>query len=197
MSKDVALLDKIYFWPEYSAVARAVGYAGMTYIQLTQVIEDLATQFPKAKVESAIYHLTTFEGQMTVHPPPLAQVKFREHVKPLLWQLLGPSPEQEDAFYRHPDGSPRERPNKEEPPPSPPPPQPGRHRPAPATASPPSDRWCASMWTLPPPSFHTSTPPGLTNFIAEPLAAPRSASGTGEVFVPPPAPYSEGRSVFG
>jgi hypothetical protein len=50
---------------------------------------------------------------MTCNPPPLAQVKFRESVRPLMWQLLGPAPEQEDAFYRHPDGTPRERPKKE------------------------------------------------------------------------------------
>ncbi len=115
MIKETPILDRIYFWPEYSAVARAIGYAGIPYMQLTKVIEELSTKFPKAKVESVIFNLTTFEGQMTVHPPPLAQVKFREHVKPLLWQLLGPPPEKEDAFWTNRDGSKIPRPAKEEP----------------------------------------------------------------------------------
>jgi hypothetical protein len=72
-----------------------------------------AFRFDKVKVESAIYHLCTFEGQMRCNPPPLARVMFREEVRPLMWQLLGPAPEQEDAFWRHPDGTPAERPKKD------------------------------------------------------------------------------------
>jgi hypothetical protein len=94
-------------------LSRALGYRGTTFMELPKLIDELAKTFPEAKVESAIYHLTTFEGQMTAKPPPLAKVMFRGHVRPLLWQLLGPPPEKEDAFWRHPDGTPMERPKQE------------------------------------------------------------------------------------
>ncbi len=73
-------------------MARAIGYQGVQYRDLWPIIEELSKEFPKVKVESAIYHLTTFEGQMRCNPPPLAQVMFREEVRPLMWQLLGPEP---------------------------------------------------------------------------------------------------------
>ncbi|HYT93502.1 MAG TPA: hypothetical protein VEL76_32590 [Gemmataceae bacterium] len=101
MMKEIPLVHRIYFLPEYTAVARAIGYRGMTYRELTQVIEELAKQFPKAMVESAIYHLTTFEGQMTCNPPPLAKVQLREHARKLCWMLLGPPPEAWQQFYEN------------------------------------------------------------------------------------------------
>ncbi len=51
---------------------------------------------------------------MSCNPPPNAQVQFRPEVRPRLGQLLGPAPEQEDAFHRHPDGTPRERPKRDQ-----------------------------------------------------------------------------------
>jgi hypothetical protein len=59
MSKERPLVQKIYFSPEYTAVARAIGYRGVAYRDLWPIIEDLGRQFGKVKVESAIYHLTT------------------------------------------------------------------------------------------------------------------------------------------
>jgi hypothetical protein len=97
--KEHPLWHKLYFWPEYTAVARAVGYLGCTYRDLAQIIEDLAKKFPKVKVESATYHLLTFEGQMTCNPPPLAKVELRAEARKLCWQLLGPPPEKWDEFY--------------------------------------------------------------------------------------------------
>jgi hypothetical protein len=63
-----------------------------------------------------MYHLLTYEGQMRCNPPPSAHVAFRTQVRRLAFQLLGPPPEQEDAFWRHPDGTPMERPRRENPP---------------------------------------------------------------------------------
>ena len=34
------------------------------------------------------------------------------------WQLLGPPPEKQDTFFRHPDGTPMARPAKNPPPPT-------------------------------------------------------------------------------
>jgi hypothetical protein len=113
MSKKRPLVENIYFLPEYIAVARAIGYRGVVYRDLWPIIEDLGKQFGKTKVESAIYHLTTFEGQMTCNPPPLAMVRFRENVRPLMWQLLGPAPEQKDAFRHALADEPGEKLNEE------------------------------------------------------------------------------------
>lgn len=99
MTKEMPLVEKIYSWPEYMAVARPTGYKEVLYRDLGPIIEDLGKQFGKVKVESAIYYLTIFEEQMRCNPPPLASVKFRAEVRPLMWQVLGPSPEQGDAFW--------------------------------------------------------------------------------------------------
>jgi hypothetical protein len=93
VNREQPLYLKVYFDPVYVEVARAVGYAGCTYRELTQKIERLAKQFDKPRVESALYHLVTFEGQMTSYPPPLAKVELRAHVRKLCWGLLGPPPE--------------------------------------------------------------------------------------------------------
>lgn len=106
MEKERPLWQRIYFDPVYTAVAREIGYQGCLYRDLVQKIEALSQRFDKMKVESAIYHLVTFEGQMTCNPKPLAQVAFREDVRKLMWQLLGPPPEKQAEFYRHPDGTP-------------------------------------------------------------------------------------------
>jgi hypothetical protein len=42
-------------------------------------------------------------------------IGLRPEVRKLCFGLLGPAPEQEDAFYRHPDGTPRERPPRKPP----------------------------------------------------------------------------------
>jgi len=92
------LWHRIYFDPVYTAVARAVGYAGCTYRCLAEIIEDLANQFDKRAVESAIYFLVTLEGLMTCNPKPLADVKLRAEARILYWQLLGPPPEKQEEF---------------------------------------------------------------------------------------------------
>jgi hypothetical protein len=109
MAKEQPLWHRIYFDPVYTEIARAIGYAGCTYRDMLALLEPLGERFGKQRVESATYHLVTFEGQMTCNPKPLAQVSLRAEVRKLCWQLLGPPPETEDEFYRHPDGTPVER----------------------------------------------------------------------------------------
>jgi hypothetical protein len=91
--KQTPLWQRLYFDPVYVAVAREIGYKGCTVRELGQKIEDLSKQFEKRLVESATYHLCTFEGQMTCNPSPLAHVSLRSEVRRLCWQLLGPPPE--------------------------------------------------------------------------------------------------------
>jgi hypothetical protein len=82
----------MYFWPEFSDLVTRVGYGTITYRELTAIIEELGQRHGKAKVESAAYYCTTFEGQMTSNPKPLAEVTLRAEVRKLAWQLLGPPP---------------------------------------------------------------------------------------------------------
>ncbi len=105
MNKELPLWHKLYFWPHFTEIVRAVGYAGCLYRDLWKLLEPIADQFGKTQVESATWHLLTFEGQMTVNPKPLAKVELRAEVRGLAWQLLGPPPEHEAAFYRNADGS--------------------------------------------------------------------------------------------
>jgi hypothetical protein len=93
MSKDQPLWHRLYFDAAYTEVARLIGYAGFQYRELADKLEPLYRRFGKAKVESVVYHLTVFDGQMTVKPPPLGQVMLRPDVRKLCWQLLGPPPE--------------------------------------------------------------------------------------------------------
>ncbi len=74
---------------------------------MLKMLEPLEQQFGKQRVHSAVYCIVFFEGQMTCNPKPLAEVKLRPEVRRLCWQLLGPPPEQREAFMTNPDGSSR------------------------------------------------------------------------------------------
>jgi hypothetical protein len=93
MSKDQPLWHRLYFDAAYAEVARLIGYAGFQYRELADKLEPLYQRFGKAKVESVVYQLASFDGQMTVKPPPLAKVMLRAEVKSLCWQLLGVPPD--------------------------------------------------------------------------------------------------------
>src|SRR5207248_92687 len=54
----------------------------------------------------AVYELTR-PDKREENPP---RYELRGDVRDLCWQLLGPPPEKEDAFWCHPDGTPMERP---------------------------------------------------------------------------------------
>lgn len=93
MLKEQALYLRIYFDPICTEVARIVGSQGFTYREMEGKREPLYKRFDKVAVQSAVYHLAIFEGQMTCNPKPLAQVKLRAEARTLCWQLLGPAPE--------------------------------------------------------------------------------------------------------
>ena len=100
MVQETPLWHRIYFEKHYTDVCRAVGYLGCSYRRLTEIIEELGKIHDKQKVESAIYHLVTFEGQMTVKPKALTHVSLRSEARKLCWQLLGPPPEIWDEHYK-------------------------------------------------------------------------------------------------
>jgi hypothetical protein len=93
MTKQKPLWERLYQEPAFYELAREVGYAGCTYCQLCEHIEDLGKLHGKQRVESASYHLFTFEGDGTVNPKPLAKVSLRQHVRKIVHHLLGPDPE--------------------------------------------------------------------------------------------------------
>jgi hypothetical protein len=100
MYKEKPLWERLYREPEFYSLARAVGYLGCTYRELTEKIDELAKTYDKRKLESASRYLLTFEGQMARDAKPLAHVSLREDAKKVCWQLLGPPPEKWDEFYR-------------------------------------------------------------------------------------------------
>jgi hypothetical protein len=114
MQKQKPLWERLYFDAAYVEVARLIGYRGTTYRDMMIMLEPLEGQFGKVRVHSAVYHIVTFEGQMTCNPKPLADVKLRPEVRQLCFQLLGPAPEQMEAFMTNADGSSR-NPNQEKP----------------------------------------------------------------------------------
>lgn len=107
VNKQSPLWEKLYFDAVYVEIARLIGYQGTTYRDMLKLLEPLEEKFGKQRVRSAAYHVVTFEGQMTCNPKPLAEVKLRENVRKLCWQLLGPPPESEAAFFKDAVGSPK------------------------------------------------------------------------------------------
>lgn len=110
MSKDRPLSVRLYQDPVYFELARLVGYAGKPVDQLVKESEPLLKEHGRHAMNLASQELIVVNDAAE---PPMATLN--PHARKLCFQLLGPAPEQEDAFYRHPDGTPRERPAKPEP----------------------------------------------------------------------------------
>jgi hypothetical protein len=106
----VALADRLYFWEHYAAVARMVRYETLLYDDTKPYVEDLERRYGADKVREAVADVC----RTNWHEQPVT-ISLRPEARKHCFQLLGPAPEQEDAFYRHPDGTPRERPAKKPP----------------------------------------------------------------------------------
>jgi hypothetical protein len=102
--------QRLYFWPEYAAVARMVRYETLLYEDAKPYVEELEKRFGAAKVREAVADVC----QTNWHEKPVT-IGLRPEVRKHCFGLLGPAPEQEDAFYRHPDGTPRPRPARKDP----------------------------------------------------------------------------------
>lgn len=120
MQKELPLWHRIYFDAAYTDIVRLVGYAGLPCRDFERQLQKLIEKHGR-KAESASWHVVTFEGQMGVKPPPLAQVTLRQEARKLAWQLLGPPPEHpEHAHFQTSDpwmppwARPKEEPPKEE-----------------------------------------------------------------------------------
>jgi hypothetical protein len=109
-SNEVQIDLRLYFWPHYAAVARLVRYDEVPDDLLQPELDKLGEQFGRAKVHEAFVDVCEYvrdaQGQVT------KTVRLRAKVRTACFSLLGPAPEDEDWFYRHPDGTPKPRPRR-------------------------------------------------------------------------------------
>jgi len=108
--KQVTVGHRLYSWPEYAAVARAVRYETLFFDDVMPYFEELGRRFGQAKVQAAVNDVCQLNRDATP-----VTVHLKPEVRRQCFGLLGPTPEQEDEYYRHPDGSPQERPPRKEP----------------------------------------------------------------------------------
>lgn len=108
MEKEKPLWHRIYCSPVYTDIARIVNYSGITYRDLMDKLDPLRQQFGGQSVDSAVFHLATYEGDTTCNVKPLAHVRLRDEARRLCWQLLGPPPEKLEAFNATVGGAARE-----------------------------------------------------------------------------------------
>jgi hypothetical protein len=100
------LLHRLYFDRPFIEAARTIGYEGRGPLDFWDQAQKLG--IPQQQLLDAIYELTRIDRR-GASPP---RYELREDVKHFCWQLLGPPPEKQDAFWRHPDGTPMERQKK-------------------------------------------------------------------------------------
>jgi hypothetical protein len=102
------LLNRLHFDRAYTEAARIIGYGGIEMSAFWKQAKTLG--IPHNKLLSAVYDLTRTDKREEKPP----RYELRGDIRDLCWQLLGPAPEQEEAFWRHPDGLPMERPKKDD-----------------------------------------------------------------------------------
>ncbi len=101
---------RLYSWPHYAAVARMVRYETLNYDDVKPYVEELERHFGADKIREAVLDVC----RVNWNTKPVT-IELRPEVRKHCFQLLGPSPEQEDEFYRHPGGTPRQRPPRKVP----------------------------------------------------------------------------------
>jgi hypothetical protein len=97
------LSHRIYADPAYAELARTVGYAGIEFPLAAALTERLNAKHGAEKVSRALDELIDFDHAAKV-------AKLKPYVRRLCFGLLGPAPEDEDWYYRNPDGSPMDQP---------------------------------------------------------------------------------------
>lgn len=99
------LAIRLYQDEALQAVARLVGYTGQPYPMSEEVTRRLCERFGKERIVAAADELLDYDTERKV-------AILKPEARKLCFGLLGPAPEQEDWFYRNPDGTPAERPKK-------------------------------------------------------------------------------------
>lgn len=104
-SKRQPLSIRLYQDEALQAIARLVGYSGQPYPMSEEETKRLYERFGKERIAAAADELVDYDSAAKV-------ARLKPDVRKLCFGLLGPAPEQEDWFYRNPDGTPTERPKK-------------------------------------------------------------------------------------
>lgn len=103
-SKRQPLSIRLYQDEALRTIARLIGYSGQSYPMSEEDTKRLYERFGKERITAAADELLDYDSDAKI-----ATLKL--DVRKLCFGLLGPAPEQEDWFYRNPDGTPTERPN--------------------------------------------------------------------------------------
>ena len=124
------LWHRLYFSEIHTEIARLVGYAGFPHDQLEEKMKDLVDRFGRKQIQDVCSELITLHFKGKEKPSGRredAEVRLKEDVRKLCWQLLGPPPEKKDAFEKNRIGAPTKvqettlnevpKPAKPEPPP--------------------------------------------------------------------------------
>lgn len=97
------LWHRLYFSEVHTEVARIVGYAGFPQDQLEEKLKDIVERFGRKKIQEVCSELITLHFKGKEKPSGRredAEVRLKEDVRKLCWQLLGPPPEKKAEFER-------------------------------------------------------------------------------------------------
>ena len=90
------LWERLYFRQQYIDLARLIGYEGLPLAEAQAGIKELGKTHDKEKLVKACEDLLDITADF---------VRLKTTTRKLCFQLLGPPPEQMDAFNRNSDGS--------------------------------------------------------------------------------------------
>lgn len=94
---------RLYQDEALQTIARLIGYSGRSYPMSEEDTKRLYERFGKERIAAAAGELLDYDSDAKT-------AKLKPEIRKLCFGLLGPAPEQEDWFYRNPDGTPTERP---------------------------------------------------------------------------------------
>lgn len=101
------LANRLYQDEALQAIARFIGYSGRAYPLSESETRQLYDRFGKERIQAAAAELLDYDAETKT-------AMLKPDARKLCFGLLGPAPEQEDWFYRNPDGTPSERSKRSE-----------------------------------------------------------------------------------
>jgi len=100
-SKAQPLYLRLYWQSHLTDLVRLLGYGGSAHLENRAEFHELVEKHGEDKMRAAVEEITVLDE--TACPP---VTKLTAQARKLAVQLLGPTPEQWDAYYRHPNGEP-------------------------------------------------------------------------------------------
>src|SRR5437660_10541501 len=96
--KVLPLSHKLYFWAHYTAVSRAIRYDTLSCDDVRAKLAGAIPEFGMEKLDQAARELLDYlpvDGKLVA--------KLKPEARKFCRQLLGPFPEEADAFFRNAD----------------------------------------------------------------------------------------------